>query len=93
MDLLVKFFVANSISNMQRFVSVCKSAANLHQIYIRSVTDPLPYHTVPYPTVPYHTMPCHAMLCHAMPCHAMPCHAMPCLFEIRKQVKSNVLAS
>ena len=56
MDLLVKFFVANSISNLQRFVSVFKSVANLHQIYIRSVTDPLPYHTIPYHTIPYHTV-------------------------------------
>ena len=44
----MKSSVANSISNLQRFVSVCKSVANLHQIYIRSVTDPFPLHTIPY---------------------------------------------
>ena len=79
MDLRVKFPVANSISKLQRFVSMCKSVANLHQIYIRSVTDPLPYHTILYHTIHMHTIPYHntiAYLEHTIIYHSISFHNM-----------------
>ena len=62
MDLRVKFSVANSISNLQQFVSVCKSIAiRYHSIPYTIPHHTIPYHTIPYHTIPYHTIPYHTI--------------------------------
>ena len=75
MDLRVKFSVANSISNLQRFVSVCNW--NLLQTYIKYILDLLliRYHTIPYHT-PYHTIPYHTIPYHTIPYHTIPYHTI-----------------